>query len=124
MNIRWFVFLITTLALPTAQAQTRRPPNPRRAPQPFTVHVTLAQGMPSPISGRLLIFLTSKKADANELKPDETDPRAVWIEAEEVHDLLPGKTVDVPPDVMAYPDGFSHLPSGDYVAMALLDVNH
>ena len=88
------------------------------------VHVTLAPGMPSPISGRLLIFLTSKRIDGDEIKPDEIDPHAVWVEAEEVHNLVPGKPLDLRSDAAAYPDSFSHLPSGDYAAMALLDVNH
>src|SRR5437762_11542631 len=59
-----------------------------RRPQAIMVHVTLAPGMPSPISGRLLIFLTSKRIDGDEIKPDEIDPHAVWVEAEEVHNLV------------------------------------
>ncbi|HJX00328.1 MAG TPA: alpha/beta hydrolase-fold protein [Terriglobales bacterium] len=79
--------------------------------------------MPSPVSGRLLIFLTSKKFEGQEIAPDYRDPRAVWIEAEEIDKARAGQIIDVVPQ-SAYPDTFSKLPSGSYSGMALLDVNH
>lgn len=104
-------------------AQTQAVKQQHRA-HPVTIRVTLSKELPGSASGRLLVFLTSKKIDAKELGPEETDPRSVWMEAEEVHNLVPGKTIEMHPDAVAYPDSFSHLPSGDYAAMAILDVNH
>ena len=93
-------------------------------PHPLAVHVTLAPGLPSPISGRLLIFLTSHEIKGEEIQPDYRDPHAVWIEAEEVHNVKAGQTIDIDSTSAAYPERFSKLPAGDYAAMALLDVNH
>jgi S-formylglutathione hydrolase FrmB len=80
--------------------------------------------LPDENSGRLLVFITGKTVKGQEIEPDFLDPHAVWVEAEEVHDLKPGQTIDVDPQAPAYPESFSKLPSGDYSAMAVLDVNH
>ena len=87
------------------------------------IQVTLASGLPPQNSGRLLVFLTTNKVENDQIGPDFLDPHSVWIEAEEVHDLAPGAAVNIDPE-HAYPESFSKLPSGDYSAMAVLDVNH
>ena len=114
----FFTLLSVALAAQTAKPQAKLQPH---SP---AVHVTFAAGLPSPISGRLLIFLTRNEIEGDEIKPDYRDPRAVWVEAEEVHNIKTGQTIDVDPKVAAYPDRFSKLPTGDYAAMAVLDVNH
>src|SRR5579859_25203 len=123
---RIFPFFFALLLSVAFAAQTPSAPRPQPKSQlrPVLIHVTVASGLPSPISGRLLIFLTSKEVKGEEIEPDYRDPRAVWVEAEEVHDIKAGQTIDVDPKAMAYPERFSKLPAGDYAAMALLDVNH
>lgn len=69
------------------------------------------------------------KADAENGKITSLDvspfsPKDVAIAAKEVRTLAPGGTVGIDVDDLAFPAGFSHLPDGDYVAQALLDVNH
>jgi S-formylglutathione hydrolase FrmB len=115
---------------PSSSPQQQAPLSPpvhraaTRALEAQKIRVTLASGLPSENSGRLLIFVTSRNTDDQEIKPSYLDPRSVWIEAEEVHDLKPGQRFDVEPQASAYPENFSKLPSGDYAAMAVLDVNH
>jgi hypothetical protein len=75
-------------------------------------------------SGRLLVFLTTKKVEHNEIGPGFIDPQSVWIEAQEVHDLKAGETIEVDPQAGSYPADFAKLPTGDYSAMAVLDINH
>ncbi len=87
------------------------------------IRVALGSTFNKPLSGRLLIFLQAGKG-ATEIDTDPFHPEAVSIAAKEVHDLAPGNAVDVDTDDIAYPAGFSKLPSGDYQAQAVLDVNH
>ncbi len=77
-----------------------------------------------PVSGRLLIFMTNQTNAREVIAPDFVNPRAVWIAGMEVHDLVPGQTVHVDPDSLAFPAPFTTAPSGDYQLMALLDTNH
>src|SRR2546426_10092325 len=79
---------------------------------------------PLPVSGRLLIFMTNQTKPLERIEPDFLNPRSVWLAGMEVHNLAPGQTVDVDPDVLAFPAPFSSAPSGDYQVMALLDINH
>ncbi|MEP6920598.1 MAG: alpha/beta hydrolase-fold protein [bacterium] len=79
---------------------------------------------PQPVSGRLLIFFTSNPNDVEVIEPDFLNPRSVWMAAMEVHNLAPGKSVEIDPDTLAFPAPFSTAPSGDYQVMALLDVDH
>ena len=111
--------------LPSAlSAQTHVAKRVPSQPQALNVRVALAKNLPSAVSGRLLIFLTSKKVEDEEIAPDFRDPHAVWIEAQEVHNAGAGQTINIGPQAAAYPDNFSKLPRGDYSAMAVLDVNH
>ncbi|HEY7307672.1 MAG TPA: alpha/beta hydrolase-fold protein, partial [Bryobacteraceae bacterium] len=87
------------------------------------LRVALASSFNKPVSGRLLIFLQPGKG-ADSIDTDPFHPEAVSVAAKEVQDLAPGAAVDVDTDDIAYPAGFSQLPSGDYQAQAVLDVNH
>jgi len=116
-----FLGLLSSFSL---SAQTHTAKTPLRIPQAPKIHVTVAQGLPDQNSGRLIVFLTAKKVEGSEISPDFLDPHAVWIEAGEVHDIKPGQTIDLDPEAPAYPHQFSKLPTGDYSAMAVLDVNH
>src|SRR6185437_4399878 len=76
-----------------------------------------------PVSGRLLIFLKQGSGDkdvqANEFRPSDT-----YVAAQEIHDVEPGKTVEVDADQIAFPQPFTELAAGQYEAQAVLDVNH
>ena len=85
--------------------------------------VTVGPQLTTPVSGRLLVFLTAgtglKAVDENPFKPSE-----VYVAAKEVTNLGAGATVDVDTDDVAFPSGFSSLKPGDYDAQAVLDVHH
>ncbi|HXG94186.1 MAG TPA: alpha/beta hydrolase-fold protein [Blastocatellia bacterium] len=87
--------------------------------------IGIAPGLAEPdVSGRLLIFMTQRAEPVEMIEPSWFDLKSVRMAAMEVHDLAPGKTVEVDPDQMAFPAPFSTAPAGDYQVMALLDVNH
>jgi pimeloyl-ACP methyl ester carboxylesterase len=78
----------------------------------------------SPVSGRLLIFMTSQEKPLEMIEPDFLNPRAVFLTGVEIHNLEQGKPVEVDPDALAFPSPFSSAPAGNYQLMALLDVDH
>jgi enterochelin esterase-like enzyme len=77
-----------------------------------------------PVSGRLLIFMTSEDKSLEMIEPDFLNPRSVFLTGIEIHNLEPGKTVEVDPDALAFPAPFSSAPAGNYQLMALLDQDH
>jgi enterochelin esterase-like enzyme len=77
-----------------------------------------------PVSGRLLIFMTSRAKTTEMIEPDFLNPRSVFVTGVEVHNLEPGKPVEVDPDALAFPAPFSSAATGDYQLMALLDLDH
>jgi len=78
-----------------------------------------------PVSGRLIVFMTDNPKPQQVLEPGfGPGATSVWVAAREVRDLLPGKSVELDPDEIAFPQPFSHAPTGDYQIMALLDVDH
>jgi hypothetical protein len=97
------------------------------APAPHVrFQVSLApEAASTPVSGRLIIFMSSKaKGDrllAPEFGPASSD---IWIAAREIHDLKPGTSVEVDPDELSYPAPFEKAGAADYHLMALLDVDH
>jgi S-formylglutathione hydrolase FrmB len=100
---------------------------------PVTAHrtfqVTLPANAPAPVSGRLLIFIAHPGDVATDGKVTAVDtnpfsPKAVSVTAREIEHLVPGATVSVDGDELAFPAGFSALPAGDYVAQAVLDLDH
>jgi Putative esterase len=53
--------------------------------------------------------------------PYGKETESVWIAARDISTTLPGRTVDVDPDEVAFPTPLSKAPAGDYWVMALLD---
>jgi pimeloyl-ACP methyl ester carboxylesterase len=80
----------------------------------------------TPVSGRLIIFMTNNPAPQQILGKGFGEPETVktWAAAREIPHLAPGETAELDPDELAYPEGFSKAPEGDYQVMALLDVDH
>src|SRR4051812_31069152 len=76
-----------------------------------------------PVSGRLLIFLKAGSGDT-EVTSSEMNPTDAWVCAREVRDLAPGTSIEVDADEIAFPRPFSTIPTGNYEAQAVLDVNH
>ena len=101
-------------------------------------HVQMGAASSQPASGRLLLFaVDAKAARADALKESggksnavdavDADPFSATqtaVSAREVGRWLPGQVVDIDADALADPAGFSHLPPGDYLLQAVLDVDH
>src|SRR5438132_651868 len=64
----------------------------------ISIDAALAQ---QPVSGRLLIFMTSQTKALEVVQPDFLNPRSVWLAGIEVRNMAPGKVVDVDPDALA-----------------------
>ena len=77
----------------------------------------------SPVSGRLLIFMTRSTATMEVVQPSFFELDKVWVAAMEIRNLA-GETLEINADTLAYPAPFSTAPAGDYRIMALLDVDH
>jgi S-formylglutathione hydrolase FrmB len=86
-------------------------------------HVKLAASAPGPVSGRLLVFLKKGTGD-KEVNIQEFHPADTSVAAAEIHDLLPGASIELDADTLAYPDAFSTLPAEDYEVQAVLDPDH
>jgi enterochelin esterase-like enzyme len=85
--------------------------------------VQAASSVPGPVNGRLLIFVKLGSGD-KEVETSEFRPEDTAVTAREVRDLLPGQSVEVDADQLAYPKPFSSLSAGTYEAQAVLDVDH
>ena len=117
----------TQAAQPPAGKAQRAQDEHGESKQRLTFRVTLArEATNKPVSGRLLVFMTSNVKAMPEVKLgfDNIDAQDVWMTAREVHDLAPGATVEVNPDELAYPTPFSKAPAGEYQLQAVLDTNH
>lgn len=96
-------------------------------PQHAFFHVSLDSAFKSPVSGRLLLFISPVSADQ---KPsDSVDMQmmsiaSVYIAAKEVPNLAPGASVDIDADDIAFPKPLSEAPAGEYRVQAVLDVHH
>lgn len=116
------LFFIAPLAL-AAQA----PLAPHRV-----FRVTLDGASTQAVSGRLLLFALPAKLAAAQAKDGKIDridtnpfhPTQTAVAAMEVHDLVPGTSVLIDADALAFPEGFSKLAAGGYDMQAVLDVNH
>jgi len=104
------VFLVSIAAI------TQQPPH-------LFFRVTLGPQFSTPVSGRMLIFL-SAGTGAKQIDENPFAPTAIYVAAKEVSDLAAGSSVDIDTDDVAFPAGFSTLKPGDYQAQAVLDVNH
>lgn len=108
------------------------------APAHMFFHVQMGVASKQPTSGRLLLFaVEAKAARADALKASDGKSSAVdevdanpfsatqtAVSAREVGRWMPGQEVDIDTDALADPVGFSHLPPGDYLVQAVLDVDH
>jgi len=95
--------------------------------QRVRIRVTLgAQASQKPVSGRLLVMMTSSTKAMKQviLGFENIDAKNVWASAKEIHGLAPGGSVDMDPDDLSYPTPFSKVAAGDYQLQAYLDTNH
>jgi S-formylglutathione hydrolase FrmB len=94
-------------------------------------HVQLGAGETAPVSGRLILFAMdaasakaqSKDGTVSEVDANPFEPTGVSIAAENIDRLVPGQTIDIDADKLAFPAAWSKLPAGDYVVQAVLDVH-
>src|SRR3954470_4592946 len=116
LSIKSLIFFVVALALFSAHAA---------ATEHLRFKVSLGNTLSSgPVSGRLLIFMTSQTKPLEMIEPDFLNPRAVFLAGVEIHNLEQGKPVEVDPDALAFPAPFSSAPAGNYQLMAQLDVDH
>jgi S-formylglutathione hydrolase FrmB len=78
----------------------------------------------TPVSGRILIFMTRSSTTMEVVQPSFLEFDKVWIAAKEIRNFRPGQTVEINADTLAYPAAFSTAAPGDYQIMALLDQDH
>lgn len=113
-----FLALSATLSLNLASAQPSG-----ASPSHVFFRVKAAQDVGAPLSGRLLIFLKSG-AGNKEVSISEFHLADTWVCAREIHDLVPGGSIELDADELAFPKPFSQLSAGTYEVQAVLDVNH
>ncbi|PYS46953.1 MAG: enterochelin esterase [Acidobacteria bacterium] len=112
-----FALLISAFALAHVSGAT--------AAERIRFKIDVAPALSSePLSGRLLIFMTNQTKTLEMIEPDFLNPRSVFAAGIELHNLVPGKPVEVDPDALSFPAPFSSAPVGGYQLMALLDLNH
>ena len=101
-------------------------------------HVQLGTASAQPTSGRLLLFAVEAKTAEAEAKSesegksgtvDEVDANPfrateTSVAAREVDHWVPGQSIDIDADRLAFPAAWSQLPPGDYYVQAVLDVDH
>ncbi len=119
LSIKAIIFAFAMFGFPSAQPTHANAADRIR----FRVSINAALAA-APVSGRLLIFMTNQTKSLEMIEPDFLNPGSVFLTGVEVHNLEPGKPVEVDPDALAFPGPFSTAPPGDYQIMALLDVNH
>jgi hypothetical protein len=91
------------------------------------IRLTLDHTFTSPVSGRLLLFIAPKGADAKDpasVDMDMMSPASVYVAAKEVSHLAPGDSVDIDADDIVFPGPLSRAPAGSYRLQAVLDVFH
>lgn len=78
-----------------------------------------------PVSGRLLVMMSTQLGPGNRLAPTfGPDAHSVWVAAKEISGLTAQQPVELDPDELAYPEVFCNAPAGNYHFKAVLDVNH
>lgn len=111
--------LLSPLALPaeiTTQPATHTPTH-------TFVRITLAPDLPSPLSGRLLLF-AHPGTGATAVDIDQFHPSETAVAAIDLPSTNPGQTIQFDADTTAFPAPFSTLPPGDYQLQAVLDPDH
>lgn len=113
-----FIFSVCLLVSADGRSQSAQPASRLR------FRVTLDKELaPAGASGRLILFLSDAPQPRQTLTVGFI-PGAVWIAAVEVEHLAAGGTIEVDPDLKAYPRPFSEAKPGAYQVMALLDPDH
>jgi hypothetical protein len=74
-------------------------------PQHLFFRVTVGPKITTPVSGRVLIFLTAGTG-AKEVDENPFQPTAVYVAGKDVLDLTAGSSVDVDTDDVAFPADF------------------
>jgi S-formylglutathione hydrolase FrmB len=87
-------------------------------------HVALDRSFPSPVSGRLLLFIAPPSGDGSQVDINMMSPESVYVVAKEVPRLAPGDSIDIDADDLAFPHPLSQAAGGSYRAQAVLDVRH
>ncbi|MGH8125275.1 MAG: alpha/beta hydrolase [Rhodanobacteraceae bacterium] len=126
MRTRSGSWLLLLLVAPLALAAPPAKLVPHRV-----FRVTLDGASSQPVSGRLLVFaIPAKDAEAQakggkvtKVDTSEFRPTQTAVAAMNVASLAPGASVLVDADALAFPEGFSKLPAGDYDMQAVLDVD-
>ncbi|HKQ75744.1 MAG TPA: alpha/beta hydrolase-fold protein [Blastocatellia bacterium] len=91
---------------------------------PLRFRITLSKEIAATAaSGRLFVLMTSAPREMESIDLDLI-PGSTWIAAMEVEHFAPGATVELNPDLKAFPKPFSQARPGSYQVMALLDPNH
>lgn len=91
---------------------------------PLRFRVTLDPSLsPKAASGRLFVLMSDAPEKKDRLAVGFV-PGATWLAAMEIEHFAPGATVEIDPDLKAYPQPFSKAHSGDYQFMAVLDPDH
>jgi S-formylglutathione hydrolase FrmB len=124
------VVLLFALLAGAVDAQSAAPP------KHLFFHVQLDKAASAtPTSGRLLLFAVEAKAaeanaktesDGKSTTVDEVDANPfsatqTSVAARDISRWAPGQINDIDADQLAFPDGFSQLPPGDYYVQAVLD---
>src|SRR5262249_55007376 len=117
---RLFLLLLLSLSLLAIAAGTPAPQQNCWLKFRIKLAETVAQ---KPVSGRLLVFMTSSKQERQVLSIEYVSGDT-WVAAAEVECLRTGQSIDFDPDIKAYPKPFSQAPPGDYQIMALIDPDH
>jgi len=104
----------------------------RASHTPPIVMVKLDGAATHPVSGRLLVFATlasTARAQAKDGKVTQVDadpwhPKRTAVAAREILRLAPEQAAEIDTDAIAFPEGFSQLPPGQYLLQAVLDQDH
>jgi S-formylglutathione hydrolase FrmB len=87
-------------------------------------HVSLDRSFPTPLSGRLLLFIAPPTGDEAAVDIDMMSPTSVYVAAKEVARIAPGETIDIDADDLVFPRRLSQAAKGNYRVQAVLDVHH
>src|SRR5881628_12589 len=105
MRIAFMLAAAATLATAPARAE------------PVTIPVTVAPGIATSVSGRLIVFAQKVQPDAKPVEAVDSSPFSpteTAVAAREVGALAPGEVASVDGETDTYPSAFSKLPPGLY----------
>ena len=114
-----FLMLAIVAGASGAHAQAKAAPS-----QHAFFHVALDRSFPSPVSGRLLLFIAPPSDDGSKVDMNMMAPESVYIAAKEVPRLAPGDSIDIDADDLVFPRPLSLASPGNYRVQAVLDVRH